>query len=127
MEKVEYLHFHELMEICFAIIPGAQIRDGGLLKSAAERPKTMLFGEDAYKSFNEKASALMHSLARNHPLIAGNKELAWAATRAFCLMNNCDILMKIDDAEQLVLKAAVGEYGVPEIVSQLKIVELESN
>ena len=124
MKKIEYLEFHEILEICFTIIPGAQIRDEGLLKSATERPKTMLFGEDAYPSFNEKAAALMHSLARNHPLIDGNKRLAWSATRAFCLMNDHDILMSIDDAEQLVLKTAAGEYGLPEIVFLMKIVEL---
>ena len=45
-----------------------------------------MFGEDAYPSFAEKAAALMHSLARNHPLDDGNKRLAWAATRVFCLL-----------------------------------------
>lgn len=62
------------------------LRDRGLLASAAARPQTTVFGEDAYPSFAEKAAALMHSLARNHPLVDGNRRLAWAATRVFCLL-----------------------------------------
>lgn len=37
-------------------------------------------GEDAYPDLFTKAASLLHSLARNHPLVDGNKRLAWLAT-----------------------------------------------
>ena len=71
--------------------------------------------------FEEKAAALMHSLARNHPLVDGNKRVAWAATRTFCLLNGRDIKLSVDAAEELVIGVAAGRYAVPEIVKLLKI------
>ncbi|HVU73974.1 MAG TPA: type II toxin-antitoxin system death-on-curing family toxin, partial [Mycobacteriales bacterium] len=81
----------------------------------ADRPRTTVFGEDAYPAFADKAAALMHSLARNHPLIDGNKRLAWSATRTFCLLNGRDIQYDVDDAEQMVLAIAAGTLDVPAI------------
>lgn len=62
----------------------------------------------------------MHSLAR-HPLVDGNERLAWSATRVFCLLNDVDLVMTIDEAEELVLSVARGELdaaGVAEVISQ---------
>lgn len=124
MAKIDYLDFHDLIQICQAIIPNLAIRDEGLLKSAIERPKTIVFGEDAYKTFEEKAAALMHSLARNHALVDGNKRISWAATRAFCLLNGYDIKMSVDDAEELVVGVAAGKYDVAELVQLINIVKI---
>ena len=124
MAKIDYLDFHDVIQICQALIPNLAIRDQGLLQSAVERPRTTVFGEDAYKTFPEKAAALMHSLARNHPLVDGNKRIAWAATRAFCLLNSFDIKLNIDDAEKLVLGVASGKYDAPEITKLLNIVKI---
>ena len=57
MKEIDYLTFHDVIEICNEIIPNVSIRDEGLLKSAIERPKTTVFGEDAYKTFEEKAAS----------------------------------------------------------------------
>jgi hypothetical protein len=38
---------------------------------AAARPRSTAFGEDAYPSLHDKAAALLHSIARNHPLVDG--------------------------------------------------------
>ncbi|MBA3530285.1 MAG: type II toxin-antitoxin system death-on-curing family toxin [Propionibacteriaceae bacterium] len=101
-------------------IDGVVVRDWGLLASAAARPKTSAFGEDAYPSFADKAAALMHSLARNHALVDGNKRLAWAATRVFCLMNGRDLTYSVDEAEQLMLRVAAGEIEVPLLAAGLE-------
>lgn len=61
----------------------------------------------------------MHSLARNHALVDGNKRLAWAATRVFCLVNDHHLKCSVDDAEQLVLAVARGELDVPEIAATI--------
>ncbi len=88
---LDYFSIEDLLEIAESIIDGVVVRDRGLLASAAGRPGSSAFGEDAYKTFAEKAAALMHSLARNHALTDGNKRLAWAATRVFCLVNERDL------------------------------------
>jgi death-on-curing protein len=50
----------------------------------------------------------MHSPARNHALVDGNKRLAWAAARIFCLLNGRDLQLDVDAAEALVVGAADG-------------------
>lgn len=119
MERVDYLTLEDLLEIGQGLIPDFQVRDIGLLESAAQRPQMSLYGADAYLEFPEKVAALMHSIARNHSLIDGNKRLAWSAGRIFCILNNKDLLLNVDDAEQLILKIARGEIDVPVISSQI--------
>lgn len=118
---IDFLDIHDLLEIGNALIPDFRVRDVGLLEAAAARPQTSVFGDDAYESFNLKSASLMHSLARNHPLIDGNKRLAWAATRTFCLLNSYDIYNDVDSAEQIVLAVATGKLDVAEIATALEI------
>jgi death-on-curing protein len=113
--ETDYLTVDDLLEIAAGVMPEVVLRDAGLLASAAARPATTVFGADAYPAFADKAAALMHSLARNHPLVDGNKRLAWAATRAFCLVNAKDLRYTVDAAEALVLAVAAGQLDVPEI------------
>src|SRR6266516_955683 len=63
------------------------IREYVLLESAAARPQATAFGGDAYPDLDAKAAALLHSLARNHALVDGNKRLALAAVIAFYGVN----------------------------------------
>jgi death on curing protein len=115
---IDYLTLEDLLEIAAGVIDGVVVRDMGLLASAAARPQTTAFGEDAYVNLADKAAALMHSLARNHPLIEGNTRLAWAATRVFCLMNNRDLDFVVDAAETLVISVATGELDVSVLAAE---------
>jgi death-on-curing protein len=112
---LDYLDVDDLVEIAAGVLGDVPLRDVGLLASAADRPRTTVFGSDAYPCFEDKAAALLHSLARNHPLVDGNKRLAWAATRVFCLLNGRDLTYGVDDAEALVQGVAAGRRDVPEI------------
>ena len=115
----EFLSLEDLLDIAAGVLGAVEIRDIGLLQSAAARPQASAFGEPAYPTFEEQAGALMHSLARNHPLFDGNKRLAWAATRVFHLMNGRDLAYSVDDAEEFVLSVARGELEVPQIADWL--------
>lgn len=117
--SVDYLSVADLYEIASGILPSVAVRDVGLLESAAARPQTTVFGADAYPTIAEKAAALMHSIARNHALVDGNKRLAWAGTRVFCLMNATDMDYSVDDAEQLVLAVAKGDLDIPDIAASI--------
>lgn len=112
---VDYLSVEDLLEIAVGILDEVAVRDHGLLASAAARPQSSAFGQDAYPTFATKAAALMHSIARNHALVDGNKRLAWSATRVFCMLNGQDLDFSVDDAEQLVLAVACGGLDVTDI------------
>jgi len=120
-KKVDYLTLNDLIEIGTAIVADFRIRDIGLLESAANRPQTTVFGDDAYPDFPTKVAALIHSVARNHALIDGNKRLAWAGGRIFCLMNGFDIQMSHDEAYDMIIAVASGEldvHGLSEIIAR---------
>jgi death-on-curing protein len=119
-EHIDYLSVEDLLEIAAGIIDKVALRDAGLLAAAAGRPQVTVFGDDAYPTFEDKAAALMHSLVRNHALVDGNKRLAWAATRVFCLLNGRDLAYTVDEAETLMLAAAAGDMDVPEIATWLR-------
>lgn len=118
-DDVDHLSLEDLLDIAAGVVEAPQIRDLGLLASAAARPRTTAFGEDAYPTFADRAAALMHSLARNHALVDGNKRLAWAATRVFCLLNGRDLDFGVDEAELLVVAVAAGQVDVPVLAEAL--------
>jgi death-on-curing protein len=119
-EHIDYPSVEDLLEIAAGIIDKVALRDAGLLAAAAGRPQVTVFGDDAYPTFEDKAAALLHSLVRNHALVDGNKRLAWAATRVFCLLNGRDLAYTVDEAETLMLAAAAGDMDVPEIATWLR-------
>jgi death-on-curing protein len=85
------------------------VRDYGLLESALSRPQASAFGEDAYATIHEKAASLLHSLARSHALVDGNKRLALAATIAFLGINGIRLTLTNDEAYELVIEVATGQ------------------
>jgi death-on-curing protein len=87
------------------------VGDEGLLEAAIARPQTSVFGEDAYPTVLDKAAALMHSLAKNHAFVDGNKRTAWGAAWLMLGLNGIDIADEIDDdeAEQFVISAATAD------------------
>jgi death-on-curing protein len=88
MIAVRYLQIDEVLAIARAVNgTGHSVRDMGLLVSALERPRTCVFGVELYPTPHEKAAALMHSVARNHALVDGNKRTAWLAMRVFLRFN----------------------------------------
>jgi death-on-curing protein len=95
------------------------VRDLGLLESACHRPMTSLFGDDAYPDDQLKAAVLMESLARNHPLVDGNKRLAWLAAVVFYGLNGYTVDAPEDDAYDLVIGVATGSLPYQDAARQL--------
>ena len=94
-------------------------RDVGLVASAVARPRTSVFGEDAYPDLHTKAAALLHSLARNHAFVDGNRRIAWLAAGAFYWINGMLLDAPEDPAYDLVIAVATGEADVPQIARAL--------
>jgi death-on-curing protein len=107
---VIYLTLPELIHVAERTLgPDVPVRDFGLLESALARPQATVFGDDAYTTLDDKAAALLHSLARNHALVDGNKRLALAATLAFLGLNGRRLTLTNDEAYDLVMAVAAGE------------------
>jgi death on curing protein len=119
---VIYLTLPELLHIAERVLGGdPPVRDLGLLESAVARPQATAFGTDAYPDLDSKAAALMHSLARNHALVDGNKRLSLAAVIAFYGVNGRRLTLTNDDAYDLVINVATGHLdSVEEIAIQLR-------
>ena len=115
---IDYLSLEDLLTIVERYRLQA-VRDLGLLDSAAHRPQTSLFGEDAYPSIDEKAAVLLESIVRNHPLIDGNKRLGWIATVMFLELNGLFVDAPLDDAYDLVIAVATGEMSYQESAARL--------
>jgi death-on-curing protein len=104
-----YLTLPELLHVAERILgPDVKVRDHGLLESALARPQAAAFGQDAYLTLDEKAAALLHSLARNHALVDGNKRLALAGLIAFYGVNSRRLTLTNDAAYDLVMAVASG-------------------
>lgn len=120
-----FLNLEDLLRIAERTLGvPAVIRDVGLLESALARPQASVFGEDAYPTLHEKAAALLHSLARNHALVDGNKRLALAATLAFLRYNGARLVLTEDEAYDLVMSVATGELDdVADIAPRLRTID----
>lgn len=119
---IEYLDLDDLLAIARrAVGDEVTVRDYGLLESALARPRASVYGADAYPDLHLKAAALMHSLARNHALIDGNKRLAWTACRTFLAINGQWITAPEDDRFDFVIGVATGvSSDVHQIADQLR-------
>ena len=117
-----YLTLAELIHVAERTLDGeVLVRDHGLLHSALARPQATASGSDAYPTLEEKAAALLHSLARHHALVDGNKRLALAATIAFLGVNGRRLTLTNDDAYEVVMHVAAGEWhATAEIAIQLR-------
>jgi death on curing protein len=100
----------QALRIARAAVGGRiEVRDVGLLEAAVHRPRTSVLGQDAYPDLLTKAAALLHSLARNRPLVDGNKRLAWLATYVFCAKNGIELDPDDEAAFELVMAVAPGD------------------
>jgi death-on-curing protein len=103
--KVRYLTVEEALLLC-ELLGDLKVRDLGLLDSALHRPRAAYAGQEAYPTVPLKAAALLHSVAKNHPLFDGNKRLAWMTCDVFLELNGYDVHMSQTDVVRLVLDVA---------------------
>lgn len=113
-----YLTLPELLHIAGrALGPEYAVRDYGLLEAALARPQATVFGKGAYPGLDAKAAALLHSTARNHALIDGDKRLALAAVIAFYGLNGRRLTLTNDQAYDLVMSVAAGQLDAVDAIA----------
>ena len=120
--EVEYLDVEDLVDLARMLLGNPPpIRDMGLLGSAAARPQTTVFGEDAYPDIWSKAAALLQSIVKNHPLIDGNKRLGWLSTAVFLELNGVATHGAHNDhVYEFVIGIAAGAHTTEEIAEGLR-------
>jgi len=90
---VRYLSLAEALVLAEAVtgidaevlIRGPRI---GLLDSALHAPQAGFGDQDLYPEFIDKAAVMAVRVAKNHPLLDGNKRLAWACLNMFLILND---------------------------------------
>jgi death on curing protein len=119
---VRYLSTETLVDIAMiAVGRDVVVRDIGLLESAAARPQTSVFGQEAYTTVLEKAAALLHSIVSNHPLLDGNKRLGFTACATFLAHNGIGLREpdEIEDtAYDLVIDVASGAVTTVDAIAK---------
>jgi death-on-curing protein len=113
---VEYLSIGQLLALHAQQLRryggGTGVRDRGALESALARPAATFGGEDLYPDIADKAAALMHSLALNHPFVDGNKRVAAFGAIVLAESNGHEFLATPDELVETTLAVAEGKMAV---------------
>lgn len=100
-----------------------QIRDIALLEAAVARPAASAFGEDAYPTLRDKAAALLHSVARNHPFTDGNKRTGAVGIVFMLRVNGQAVVWDQADALAMILRVAEGKRKLDELAAWLPLAD----
>lgn len=112
---IDYLTLDDVLALTARA--GFTIADYGLVESALARPQASVFGEEAYPTIHQKASALLQSMATNHALADGNKRTAWAATRLFYGLNDYRITATEDERFELIIAVPTRELNTVTMIA----------
>lgn len=96
------------------------VRDEGLLRSALARPRASFGGQDLYPTPFEKAAALLESLVMNHPLLDGNKRVAWECLDLMLEMNGCRLTTSHEDGFRLMNNVIERKATVQDVAEWLE-------
>jgi death-on-curing protein len=79
------------------------LRDRGLLESAISSPFQSMFGEDLYKTVEEKAFVLFLNIAKNHPFMDGNKRTAALICDYYLMENGMELNLETKEKFKFML------------------------
>lgn len=91
------------------------VRDEGLLQAALARPRATFAGQELYPTLFEKAAAVAESIARNHPLVDGNKRMALVAMVATLSMNGYELTASDNAQVDLIMCIVAKEVTVQDV------------
>ena len=114
-----YIELDEALRVIHRL--GFYVKDAGLLDSALQRPRTVLFGEDAYESLQLKAAAMAHSLVKNRALVDGNKRTTWTLMVAFLAVNDFKHNFSADEGMEFILALATVSVDLNQAAAQTAV------
>jgi death on curing protein len=96
------------------------VRDLGLLEASLARASMTSYGQELYPGIHLKMAATLDSVNRNHPLVDGNKRLAWIVVAATYRVNGyLNLAGTVEEHESLVLRVASNHPELDWIADQL--------
>jgi death-on-curing protein len=95
------------------------VRDAGLLKSIAQRPKTTFGGVEQFPDVFTKAAIYLESIATYHVFLDGNKRTALSASAVFLHLNGFTTAFPVEKTERFILAAAQRQHSLEEIAAWL--------
>ena len=111
----------EIHQVLIGEFGGSQgVRDIGLLKSALERPFSGFGTTEFYKTPEEKASAILESIVKNHPFIDGNKRTGYVLMRLILMQYGKDIIATQDEKYTFVMDVASGQANFTAILAWIQ-------
>jgi death on curing protein len=116
LEFVLELHADQIAT--FGGLPG--IRDLAGLTGSLEQPWLEVFGRALHPSLELQAAAILFHLSRNHPLLDGNKRIAWACMETFLLLEGFTLEIADDEAYDLVNRVAQGDVEKAKLAASLR-------
>jgi death-on-curing protein len=97
------------------------VRDLGLLEASLARASMSSYGHELYPGIHLKMAATLDSVNRNHPLVDGNKRLAWIVVATTYRVNGHPHLAgTVEEHEALVMKVASDHPELDWIADQLE-------
>jgi len=96
------------------------MRDENALRAALERPFSGFGQTEFYPNPEEKASAILESVVKNHPFIDGNKRTGYVFMRLVLMNFGKDIQATQDEKYEFIIGIASGKLDFQEIVIWIK-------
>ncbi len=96
------------------------VRNYDLLESAIKRPYMTFDKMELYPNIEDKASAILESIVKNHPFIDGNKRTGYILMRYLLLESGRDIQASKNEKYELVIGVAEGKISFEEIQNWIK-------
>jgi death on curing protein len=98
---------------------GVGIRDEGLIDSALGRPQNVaVYNPDA--DLCDLAAAYAYGIAKNHPVIDGNKRTAYVAMELFLIEHGMMLVAEDGDAVVTFLGLAAGEISEEQLAAWIR-------
>lgn len=119
------LALHKLLSDETGGDPG--LRDIALLEAALAAPFASFGGEDLYKTLEEKAARLAHSLIGNHPFVDGNKRIGMFLLLVFLEANGRPLRPTNEEVARVGFAVAGGEMKYPELLAWIFDTEKREN
>jgi death-on-curing protein len=121
---MRYLTVSEIIALHRVVVVDAgsvEIRDLGVLESAAATPSLEFGATEAYEALAAKAAALCYKLVRNHPFVYGNERIGYAAAEMFLIQNGWELNASLEEGERTLRALAAGELSREELTEWIAL------